>query len=352
MRKMKIVRQLVLAGLLAVLLAGCAPKTRDALKQAEAAISEAESQSASLKSPEILDQAKVHLEQGREYEFYLRFNLARVEYEAAAADARLALVLSGLSPGMPAPQCRTCARCEEAAAPAPDSCCLELDACGLKQKDLKSRLSQCLAGAPVRTRVVREACEEPEPKPAMKTGSMSLLLGTLLVEPPQMIEKDKTGYKIKVRYVRSQLDKARGADDYGILLDIAGVDPPEVEVFSPTVDFEDLTAHGGEWLLPMTVPEDTKQTVTVKVSAILRNRTTGAEQTLPDIQVTIPDASSCPDCPECPQAPAISVETEKTAPGPGWPWRIIMLVIGAVIGAVGGFAAAKSMGGKGASIGG
>jgi hypothetical protein len=331
MGKWNVLLPAVMVGLISIVSTGCAPKTKEALRDAEAAIAEAEQSSASVKSPEIYEQAKQHLSKGREYEAYFRNELARVEYEAAAADARLAVALSG-EEAPRGPECPECAPCPvdtEAGA-----CCLELGQCNSRQNDLEDKLDRCRAGGFVRTRVIREPCvREEAPAPS---AAMQALIGTLLIEPPQMITKGKEDYKIKVRYVRAALGApggARAESDYRILLDIADVDPPQVEVFSPTADYEPLTAHGGEWSLPMTVPKGTSVPVKVKIAAMLTNYATGAEQTLPEYTVMIPNAAACPECPKLPKAAAPKVEEA----GPGWVTRILFLIIGLGAGIVGGY---------------
>ena len=321
---------------------GCANKTRQALKDAEAAIAQAESASASQKSPEVYNQAQKHFEQGRQYEFLFHYGLARVEYEAAAADARLALALSS---GQGAPALGTIATETWPAVPpaANDGCCVELNLCNDKQQFLRDQLEQCERSAPIRTRVIREPCADKEVMPAAAPAFGQPLIGTLLVESPESIVKGKSDYKIKVKFVRSQLDpaaKGKIETKYTMLLDVEAVDPPEVEVFSPTSDFEPLDAHGGEWLLDVKTPEDLTQEVKVKVLATLRNPANLQEMKLPAVTVVVPNASACPACPKCPQVEMGKAEKpagEKVEAQKDWTMRLILLIIGLGLGLAAGF---------------
>lgn len=319
-----------LAGMVAtsILLCGCAPKTTEALKEAEAAIAEAKDQSASQKVPQLFEQAEKHLAQGKDYQANFRNGLARAEYEAATADARLAMAIA-------APEGTECPVCP-ALPEDPGGCCLELNAANSEIAKLKNQLSDCRSGAYVRTKYIREPCEEGPAEPAT-TVIDKLLLGTLTLTPPKGLIKGKEDYQIKVNYTGAMLEDndvtgTRAENDYRILIDIAGAEPAGVEVFSPTADFEPIST--GEWVLPVNVPEDVSGPVEVKVVAMLRNTATGKEQTLPESTVVIPDGRACPECPECPAAAPV-----KAKSGANWFMRILLLLVGLIGGLIVGFVA-------------
>jgi hypothetical protein len=183
---------------------------------------------------------------------------------------------------------------------------------------------------------------------AAPSGPATRLMGTLMFEPPPAIVKDQDDYKIKVKYVTAQLDAVKGqAGDYRILLDIAGVEPAEVEVFSPTSDFTPLS--DGVWSLSVKVPAGIKEAVKVRVAATIRNSATGKEQDLPEQTVTIPNAASCPACAPCPKM-EIAKTPEAQAPKPDWIVRIVLLVVGIAAGLGAGFLVFKKGGKSGPTI--
>ena len=181
-----------------------------------------------------------------------------------------------------------------------------------------------------------------------------LLLGTLAIQPPPAIVKDKRDYEIRVRYIQARLEEsgAQGArieNDYRILLDIVEAEPPGVEAISPTVDFEPLDAHGGVWVLPVNVPEGVEGPVKVTVQATLRNLRTEKEQALSPYIVTIPDLTACPVCPQCPEVKTEKAQ-EKPPPAKDWSTRIILLVVGIVLGIIVGIIISGRRGKAGSSI--
>ncbi|HUT55953.1 MAG TPA: DUF4398 domain-containing protein [bacterium] len=354
MRKRKAV---ALAGFVLVLcltLCGCASRSQ-ALKDAQSALDSAQSAGAPSKSPQVYEQAKKHLDQGRQYDFQFRYGLARVEYEAAAADARLAAALaSGAAVEMAAPpQILAPAAVESAPLPPPVEAheCGRLKECESARSRIESALARCEAGSYVRTRVIREPCEEAA-APAAPSGPAARLMGTLVVMPPEAIVKGRSDYKIKVKYVASELDKGKAGDaDYRILLDIAGVEPAEAEAMSPMSDFQPLGSGGGEWTLPVTAPEGVAGEVKVMIEATLRNSATGKEQKLPGLTAVIPNARACPACAPCPKvemAPAPA--GRQKAAGNDWLTRILFLIVGLGAGAGVGFFIFRKGGKSGPTI--
>jgi hypothetical protein len=304
-------------------LSGCASKTQQALQDAQAAMESAKAASAPVKSPQVYNQAQKHLDQGHEYQDQMRYGQARVEYQAAADDARLAAALAQGTTVVP-PQISA------PAAPVPQ--CGGLEDCEAARARIADALSRCEAGGRVRTRVIRGPCQEaPAPAPS---ASAARLMGTLVVEPPEAIVKDKSDYKIKVKYVASDLDPAGAGDnDYRILLDIAGVEPEQAEAVAPMSDFQPLR---GEWTLPVTVPKGVTQAVKVKIEATIRNVATGKEQKLPRLTALIPNRAACPECAPCPKPEKPMAAAEKPA-GPDWLTRVLMLLVGLVVGVSAGF---------------
>lgn len=342
MRK-SLVHVVVVIIVLSFPLIDCAPKPKDALLEAEAAIAEAQAQNAESTCPEQYRQAREHLERGREQEFNFRHQQARDEYKAATQAARLAVsdcenVASVGDRGVEGQTSYTVQA---------DSCCVELELCNVQEGLLDKKIRRLNRGGVVRTRVVQEPCPEEE-APAQKTGG-DMLMGTFSFEPPPALVKNQTDYTIKVKYLKSRLgdEGEQGAeDDYSILLDIAKVEPPDVEAFSPTADFESLTEGGGVWSLPVNVVEGHKGPVKVTITGIIRNTRTGREQNLPESTITIPDLTSCPRCPDCKE-----VKLGDAAGGQSgksdWTMRSILLVFGLVAGLIVGkvMSGRKSKGG-------
>jgi len=306
------------------LLCACAPKPTDTLKQAEEAIAEAEAAGAGEKAPVALQKARANLAEGKSQESQLRYNLARAEYQAAIDNAEIAKIMAQApQPEMPPQECPECP--EETG-----SCCLELDMANKQIDKIKGRLERCRSSKSVVTRVIETECPEPDCPPATGGGDF---LGTLTVEPPEGLKQGKTDYGIKVTYTPHRLSDGALEEDYRILVDVASVEPPGIEVFSPMADYEKLTGNPDSWTLKMTVPEGHQGDIKVGISATIWHAGTAGEKKLPVMTVVVPDASACPDCPKCPP-PA----EEKADNGGGdWGMRIILLLVGLVIGIGGGF---------------
>jgi hypothetical protein len=382
MRRMARAERL-LVWLAMVALCGCMPKVNDALKNAESAIAEAEAASASQKYPELLQAANDHLKEGKRQRYMFRSNLATFEFQAAEESARLAAQYAKNGAPAEAPKCPACIQrtcppspecpvvtCPEAKpcppCPAGTTCapCPERT-CPREEKRVKTE-SGPAAQCPTRhcpacncesphcpacpresaaTKPDKEKPAKPEKTPVAAAGGP--LLGTITYTPPAMLIKGKTDYEVVVKYQPSQLDAgaAKTADNYRLLLDVVKVEPAEVTVSSPMNDYEPLTAHNGEWKLPLTAPAELTGPVTITIQAIVSNTATNKEQKLAPAVLTIP-AAACPEAKPCPEAKAAPL-TPAPAPKSGWLGRLLMLVIGLGVGAGGGYGAARVLAAKG-----
>lgn len=328
---------------LPLLLSGCFKKTRLARDNAEAALEEARARDAGERLPEVFRLAESHYDQGRRQQYFFRPNMARTHYTAAEEDALLAVRY--IDDG----------RCQDSCPPCPgenwsdsgnnDACCLEYNHCSKELSRLEGLLDKCRASkttgkTTVKTRTVYVGdgvCDAPAPK-SEPSSYGELMMGTLTVQGPGPIQRDKTDYEVLVRYHKSVLDKRSAGvgkidNDYRILLDVASVEPAEVVVGSPTVDFQPLGKDGGKWRLPVTVPEGVSGPVSLEVVATLRNMATGKEQKLPAHKVVIPDGSACPECAPAAKGPEVvpTVET-KTVEKNGLAMPLILLVLGLLCG--------------------
>ncbi len=363
MRNLNTVALLAMA--VALMASACGTKPTDALKKAEDAIERAEKAGAPRKAPEPYQRAKSHLAAGKEQSSLFRYNLAACEYEAAHENADAAADLAGcetaragldLSPDEAEPPSIP----EREIRPGPsrsDSCCLELELCNEMLEEREDKIAsmkkpkKCPPAERVVTRVVHEDCppcrrktkacpkrpECPEPTgEGAERGPPAVLMGTLSIEGPGGIREGEMDYSLTVRYERARLEgPSAAADDYRILLDVAEVDPPQVEVVSPMADFQPLGKNDGKWKLKMNVPETVEGPVTVGVQATLWNPVTNHEKRLAPLKITVPNLAGCPECEPAAPAPAAPAKAPKE--GNGWAGLIIALILGLAAGLALGF---------------
>jgi hypothetical protein len=351
----RMVRGVVVSVVLFLLLASCMPKVKQAMEDADAAIREAEAAGAKSKYPELYDAARSHFREGERQKFLFRWNLARFQFEASKQAGEIAAKYSrgeiGSATCPQRPSCPT-TPADWSWSNTPDQddeprCCDDYQMCLANARGLEKRLKNCSRprtvyvseGCPRCPEVSREPCREEGPQDPTAAYDQ-LLMGMFSVTGPGMIESGKTDYEVVVKYQGSTLDDkgagaARAANDYRLLIDVAQVEPPEVTAGSPTVDYEPLSSHGGEWKLPVNVPDAVKGPVTVTVEMTLLNTASGKEQKLPPTVVLVPAAGDCPKPKPCPE---IKMETRPEASGgPSWGLALAMLVVGLGAGAGGGF---------------
>lgn len=384
----------VLVWLAVIAACGCMPKVNDALKNAESAIAEAEAASASQKYPELLDAANAHLKEGKRQRYLFRSNLAQVQFQAAEEAAKIAAQYArtgpGAAPGGPVkcPACieRTCPSCPPAPAPScpevkpcppcpegtscppcperpcperpcPEKACAPCPSPAPKTAGETSprhcpscHCPACDHEAPHCPACPREpAATKPEKQPVTAGG---LVIGTIAYSVPAL-EAGKSNYQLGVAYAASSLDSgaAKAGDNYRLLIDVVKAEPAGVTVSSTMNDYEPLTAHNGEWKLPLEVPAELKGPVTVTLQISLMNSATKKEQKLAPAVLTIPAPAEChkTDAKVTPLAPAPPPAAPPAAKS-DWLGRLIMVIIGLAVGAGGGYGAARVLSAKGPTI--